>query len=242
MFKPIEEYKFSLENFEGPLNLLLHLVKKRELDIYEVPLVKITRQYLDFLVNMEERNIDAGAELLGIAAAIMYIKSRMLIPFDELDDEKEEGPLFDTVQQILDYCRIKSLSEGLLEKEKEQAKFYSRGADPFSSSSKRPAGIEHLSLEDLKGFFLNAMKKAKACEKSSIAEERWLVQDKILWIKDLLSDGELWPLKEIFSLKCCREEIIAIFLAMLELMKAGSLRVLKDARIEGRLLCKKEEN
>lgn len=230
MFTTREDYTFSLENFEGPLELLLHLVRKRELEIRDIPIASIAEQYLKHLRKLMELSIDAGAEFLGVVATLMYMKSQMLLPQENfLEDCNEDMNFhFDIVQQMLDYSHIKNLAEELSCKEKLQEKIYQKGGGRVQEFLQRPMGIDHLSLEDLAEVFRESLKKSSLRKGSIVAEEEWLIEDKIAWMQRILENEKKKSLNELFSHSSCREELIVIFLALLEMMKTGFLSIFKE--------------
>src|SRR4029450_3750239 len=114
----LEAYPVHLENFDGPLDLLLHLIKKHELNIYDIPIALITQQYLEYLDVMQELNLDVGGEFLGMAATLIHIKSRMLLPRpDPTQEDPEEDPREALVRRLLEHQRFKAAAELLPEKE-----------------------------------------------------------------------------------------------------------------------------
>ncbi|MFT4551800.1 MAG: segregation and condensation protein A [Chlamydiales bacterium] len=242
MLKSIEDYSFSLENFEGPLDLLLYLVQKRELDIYQVPILEIMEQYIAYLTALTELSIDAGAEFLGTTASLMHIKSQMLLPRKLLvEDEADIDPRFELVQQLLEYYQVKGLANDLSIKESQQSSYFSRGMIPFPSKGNRAMGIDHLSLCDLGDFFKEAMKKVSSRKGANVHEEEWRVSDKISWITKLVEKYGKISLLDIFPTEHCRGELIVTFLALLELMKTGGAMAMRDPDTSEYFVCKNEE-
>lgn len=220
---------FQLENFEGPLDFLLHLIQKSEIDIYSIPLHSLTDQ---FLLKMEERqneNIDLGAEFVSGASFLHCLKSKTLLPKHEQEENPEDlepDPRFEIIHQLLDYCRFRDAAKHLEEQEHQQNAYYSRGGD-LAAEVRKPLGIEHLSLEDLAALFQQVIVKALP-RKGSITEESWKVSDKIRSIKMLLKNNQKIDFKVLFDINMSREELIVTFLAILELMKLGDLQVVRE--------------
>ena len=223
-------YSIKLENFEGPLEFLLYLVQKNEIDIYDIRLQKITEQ---FILEMQNSKIDIGAEFIGILGSLLWLKSKMLLPKHEQvleeNPEEESDPYFDVIHQLIDYCQFKQAGKALVILEKEQNAFFSRGISE-NQEYKRPLGIDHLSLEDLASLFQEVIQKAES-SKGNIQEESYRVSDKILAIRNLLKSVDEVPLFQLFESKTVKEELIVIFLAILELMKLGEAAVLKDSKL-----------
>jgi segregation and condensation protein A len=226
--KSIEDHIFALDNFEGPLDFLLHLIQKSEIDIYEVPLHKITEQYLAKLQELISPAVDGGAEFIGTTASLLLLKSKMLLPKHEqpgLVEEEEIDPRFEIIHQLIEYCRFKDAAKELSELEQKQSAFFSRGIE--NSESKKPLGIEHLSMQDLATMFQHVLAKA-ASHRGIIQEEVWKVSDKISFIQRLLKDLNKIRFDVLFSPVQSRDELIVTFLAVLELMKMGELKVVKE--------------
>lgn len=225
----LDRYTIHLDNFEGPLQFLLHLIQKSEIDIYDIPLRRITEQYLGTISQDEDEEwVNSGAEFIGATASLMWLKSKMLLPSDErnlTDEDNELDPRFEIIHQLLEYSRFKQLSKVLAEREHQQNGYFLRGStDP---EIKPPLGIENITLDDLAAVFAEALKNAEV-HKGVIYEESWRVADKIALLRALLRTNESLIAKDLFDTKCCREELIVTFLAILELMKLGELRVHKD--------------
>jgi segregation and condensation protein A len=222
--------KVRLEAFEGPLDLLLFLIKKNEIDISDIPIAVITRQYLDHLEVMKSLNLDVAGEFLLMAATLLHIKSKMLLPPAEEDQEEreEEGedPRAELVRRLLEYQRFKEaaleLTKGpLLDREVFLRHF---------SGEKSPEGggeevIGDASLFDL----LEAMKKILQGlppeEFQEISVEHLNIKDKILQIMERLWEVESLAFAELFSPSIARREVILTFLALLELLRLRMIRV-----------------
>lgn len=229
--KNLENDTFLLNNFEGPLSFLLHLIQKNEIDIYEIDIQKITTQYLQKLEEILEPDVDNGAEFIGTAASLVCLKSRMLLPKHEQAanaEDEELDPHFEIIHQLIDYCRFKEAAKELAEREQAQNGFYSRGMDG-NLEIKKPLGIEHISLEELANLFNQVMIKASS-QKGLIHEETWRVSDKIILIRKQVRQGGL-KFEELFTSQLSKEELIVTFLAVLELMKLGEIRVIKELNL-----------
>lgn len=242
MLKPVDDYAFSLDSFEGPLDLLLYLIQKKEVDIYEVPLLSITKQYLSYLEELTHLSVDAGAEFLGTTALLMYIKSQTLLPKKEAHEGTEElDPRYELLQQLLEYHQVRDLAKNLSEKEDVQASYFSRGVTPLTEKPEPPIGIDHLSLEDLSHFFNEVMMRAESRKGSPIQGEKWSVRGKMEWITRLLASDQKVCAAQVFSASFYREELIVTFLAVLELMKLGNLYAIRDPATSAYYFYKHEE-
>ncbi|MCB1112359.1 MAG: segregation/condensation protein A [Chlamydiales bacterium] len=230
--KTRDNYTVELENFEGPLQFLLHLVQKQEIDIHDIRLKQITDQ---FLRDFENPDVDLGAEFIGTAAALIWMKSKMLLPKDQQenedsDDECGPDPHFEVIHQLIDYCRFKEAGKTLAKMEVENSAYYPRGVSG-DYEAKKPLGIEHLSLDDLALFFKDVIAKAEL-NKGKVQEETFRVSDKIRFLRQRLRQGEPILFGDIFRIDMCKEELIVTFLAVLELMKIGEAAVGRDTNTE----------
>lgn len=229
IMKALDDHIFALENFEGPLDFLLHLIQKSELDIYDIPLHQITEQYLMKLQELISPVVDSGAEFIGTTASLLLLKSKMLLPKHEQTlsgEEEEPDPRFEIIHQLIEYCRFKEAAKELAELELRQSAFFSRGIDDLEP--KKPLGIEHLSMHDLASLFQQVLAKA-ASNKGIVQEEVWKVSDKMLLIRKLLLEIQKVQFDALFLTSQSRDELIVTFLALLELMKLGELKVIKDS-------------
>ncbi len=212
------EDTFILDNFEGPVDFLLYLIQRNEIDIYDIPLHKIMEQYLP-------TTVDTGAEFISIAATLHWLKSKMLLPKHEQlqNAEGEEiDPRFEIIHQLIEYCRFKEAAKELALREQQQNAYYFRGAD--SPETKKNLGIEHLTLDDLASLFKQIMAKS-GLNKGLIHEEEWKVSDKIKSIRQLLKEHKKMDFDVLFNPELSRAELIVTFLALLELMKMGDVCV-----------------
>lgn len=220
---------FALENFEGPLDFLLHLIQKHEIDLTEVSLKKITEQYIKKLEEMKTLSVDAGAEFIASTSFLLWLKSRMLLPKHEspLSPEEEEyDPRFDIIHQLLDYCKFKDAAKELTQLEMSQSSLYMRAQDPHLEIHKT-LGIEHLTIDDLASLFKQALAKASV-ETRIIKEEEWKVADKIKMIRSRLKESGHIEIAHLFSSGRSKPELIVTFLAILEIMKIGEGQLIKD--------------
>lgn len=236
-----QQNHFALDNFEGPLDFLLCLIQKEEIDIYEISLQQLIHQCLQKLTEWKERQIELGAEFIGTMAYFVWLKSRMLLPQTDQpvpEEELEEDPRFEIIHHLIDYCRFKQTAKELTIRQDQQSACFYRGLPP--SYYQKPFGIDHISIEELKGIFKEIMLKAEL-PKQQIFEENWRVSDKMSVIRLLLKENEVFPLSELFSKLKSRLELIVIFLALLELMKLGILTVGRQIETSTLVVCAKAE-
>ncbi len=219
-----EKYKVQLEVFEGPLDLLLYLIKRDEIDIYDIPIDRITKQYLEYLELMKMLDLEIAGEFVLMAATLMHIKSRLLLPPEEqapLEDE-EEDPRLDLVRQLLEYKRFKEIAENLGQKEMLQNQIFSRVA------GSEGVGIEQNSLDvslfDLISAFSSVLKKIEGEGLREVYEEVYTVADKMLMIRSLLQQKGKLEFYELFVGRTTLAELVATFLALLEMIRLKELR------------------
>lgn len=220
---------FTLTNFEGPLDFLVCLIQREEIEIYDIPIQELIEQFLLQLNRDQEAGLEKGAEFIGTAAYLVWLKSKMLLPRNEqIESEEElaEDPHFEIIHHLIDYCRFKQAAKELASRQEKQQACYFRGID--TPESKKPLGIDHVSLEELSGLFKEMMSKA-AQARPQIQEESWRVSDKIRILRRMLHTHSTFPLVNLFSAHQSRGEIIVLFLAVLELMKTGELAVGREA-------------
>lgn len=225
-------YKVKLEVFEGPLDLLLHLIKENEINIYDIPIALVTQQYLEYLEIMKELNIEIAGEFLVLAATLIHIKSKMLLPPSEEKgetEEKMEDPRAELVQRLLEYKRFKEAAEELTSREQ-----YWR--DAFSRQPQKPEdliadgepSILGLNLFDL----LTALKKVleKIPEEAfyEVTREELSLKDKISMILDILQGKKSITFYELFAKDVTKAEIIITFLALLEIIRMKLVRIFQS--------------
>ena len=219
-------YKVKLEAFEGPLDLLLFLIKKDQIDIYNIPIAKITEEYLKYLELMELLDLDIAGEFLVMAATLMYIKSKMLLPPDEtkIDAEEEADPRAELVQRLLEYKAFKEVTEKMRDMEARQLDLFypTPDRDGFDSEFKGERFFE-ASLFDLMSAFSAVLQKVPKESFLEVIKEQVTVERKIHDMLHLLVKREFLPLRQLFEEAKSKIEMIVIFLAVLELIKMRSV-------------------
>jgi len=221
------EYTIKLEAFEGPLALLMHMIEKEQIDIYDIPITKVTEQYLQYLHAMEQFNIDIASEFLVMAATLLQIKSRLLLPRPaSVAPIEEEDPRQELVDRLLEYRKFKQVSLFLASLALERGKYLSREPQEFPATVLLPTGLK---LDDLILAFA-AVWESKAEEYSLITREEISVQDKMYAIIHLLheNEGEI-EFMQMISLTHSRAEVVATFLALLELIRLKRVFIRQEA-------------
>ena len=220
-------YNVKLPAFEGPMDLLLHLIGKNEIDIYNIPIAIITQQYMDYLKIAGEFDLDITSDFLVMACTLLSIKARMLLPkkLVEIDMEEENDPRQELVERILEYKEYKERAGTFKEMELQQAKCFSRETNDLQLLKKFPPAnpIGSLVVEDLIVTFNNILKKMEKRNLTvSLSREEITIQNKIDYIYfSLMDKPNGTSFLKLFSDKADKDEIIVTFLALLELIRRG---------------------
>jgi segregation and condensation protein A len=228
------EYKVRLDVFEGPLDLLLYLIKRDELDIYDISIERITKQYLEYLDAFRLLNIDLAGEFIVMAANLLYIKSRTLLPVDlqmAEEDADEDDPRWELIRQLIEYKKFKEAANHLRECEAAQENLFARiPAAPELEPDGANLLVEEVGIFDLIRAFQNILKRRTAVQEDlrEIFEENFTVSDKIDHVLRLIGAGVSLRFEEMFPERATRTEIVVTFLAMLELIRMKQLCVRQD--------------
>ena len=222
-----DDYKVDLEVFEGPLDLLLYLIRREEVDIYDIPIEKITAQYMAYLDVMRMLDLNIAGEFLVMAATLMMIKSRMLLPVesrsnDEESDEEWVDPRLDLVRQLIEYKKFKDAAGQLLELETLQGEAFAYGGEgPVFEKEPEDAGqaLGDIGLFDLLTAFQEVLSRAPMEPLGHIEPIRWSVPDKMELIISLTKSGQHVAFSSLFNPESQRGEVIVTFLALLELLR-----------------------
>jgi segregation and condensation protein A len=221
-------YNIKIPVFEGPFDLLLHLIREAKIDIYDIPISLITSQYLHYIEIMKELNLEIAGEFLVMAATLIQIKSRMLLPPDEeAPPEELEDPRIELVQRLLEYQRYKEAAGNLKSKEDEWIKIFHR--EPFTDEAEKEEELLlfDLSLFDLLGAFKKILEKAPP-EVVSITRETLTVKDKMSIIMEIIEGQEAVRFEDLFKDIITRIQVIVTFVALLELIRLGLVRAYQE--------------
>ncbi|WP_420265335.1 segregation and condensation protein A [Candidatus Magnetominusculus dajiuhuensis] len=226
-----EVYKIKLDVFEGPLDLLLSLIHKNKIDIYDIPIAFITGQYLQYLTIMKDLNIDVAGEFIVMAATLIHIKSKMLLPAEErVGQEEEEDPRMELVQRLIEYQSYKDAAFSLKEKEAIWENIFSKEPDWAIEGAKiqqQPYLID-LSLYDLIKALQCVIDK-KPFEIRSITKENLTIKDKIAIITERLElEKDKILFYSFFTDAATKMEVIITFLALLEILRLGLAYAFQD--------------
>lgn len=218
----------KLERFEGPLDLLLHLIKRDEIDIYDIPIAHITQQYLAYIDLMRRLDLDVAGEFLVMAATLMRIKAKMLLPLPASGEEEEEGdPREELVQRLLEYRQFKEAAETLKLKEGERRLLHERGMVPGDDEI-GPRPLAPATLFDLLDALHRVLARVPEQTVYEVQGEVYDVEDKMAFIASAVAEAGSVSFSKLL-LRCrARVEMIVTFMALLELIKLGRILVAQE--------------
>jgi segregation and condensation protein A len=226
-------YTIRLETFEGPLDLLLHLIQKNEIDIFNIPIALITGQYMEYLKWMKTLNLDIAGEYLLMASTLLHIKSRMLLPQPSLEEEEEgEDPRAELVRRLLEYKKYKMAATELVQRPMLDRDVFIRLASIDEKEGPEEERIE-ANLFDLIDAFRKALERAREESFHEVVLDRLSVEDKVQEILLLLQkEKRSLPFHILVPEQASRREMVITFLAILELVKARWIRIFQAAPFE----------
>ncbi|MCA9409000.1 MAG: segregation/condensation protein A [Candidatus Omnitrophica bacterium] len=238
-------YKIKLDVFEGPLDLLLYLIKKDDVDIRDIPIVKITEQYMQYIEMMKMLDLDIVGDFLVMAATLMQIKSKMLLPPDPTEEVLEEDPRDELARRLLEYKKFKEIAEALQEKETQRKDYFSRTANEDEKKQLKEEAKEiylEANLFDLINALSEALKKVPEEVLHEIVQEEFTVENKIHDILHTLLDHSQLRLSNLFSKCRVRMEVIVTFLAVLELVRLKEIKIVQKRLFEDIEILRNKEN
>src|ERR1051325_8686657 len=222
------EYKAKFEVFEGPLDLLLYLIKKEEVDIYEVNLTSLATQFIDYIETMRLLDLEIAGEFLVMASTLMYIKSRELQPVDQqvqVEGEDEgEDPRWELIRQLVEYKKFKDAASQLQTLEARQENIFPRLPGKLEFLSDAPPPKPEVSIFDLLNAVNGGLQRfAKPADQRDIYEDKWTVSEKIEHLMRLVVVRGRMKFSELFEAAGSRSEVVCTFLALLELIRLKQL-------------------
>jgi len=224
------EYKVQFEVFEGPLDLLLYLIKKEEVDIYEVNLTKLATQFIEYIDTMRLLDLDIAGEFLVMAATLMYIKSRELLPVEQQaqveGEEEGEDPRWELIRQLVEYKKFKDAAAQLQALESRQEHVFPRipGKPDFAEPAAQPVKPD-VSVFDLLNAVNTVLKRFEQREGQAreIFDDKWSVSEKIESVLKIIGERGLVKFSDLFENAASRGEVVCTFLALLELIRLKQL-------------------
>ncbi len=246
------EMQFKLEVFEGPLDLLLHLIEKNKVNIYDIPIAEITDQYLEYIDEMKRQDLNVMSEFLVMAATLLNIKSKMLLPKEEVEVEEEEDPRAELVQQMLEYKMYKTYAYELRDRQVDADQiFYKVPTIPDEVLAyEEPVDVDELisdlTLNKLNLIFQSVLKREKSrvdpvrSRFGEIKKEEVSLEEKMEEILSFARAHKTFSFRELLERQSSRVQIVVTFLVILEMMKAGEIHIVQekifdDIRIESRI-------
>ena len=246
------ELQVHLPVFEGPLDLLLHLIDKNKVDIYDIPIVVITDQYLAYVDEMKRQDLNVMSEFLVMAATLLSIKSKMLLPKEVKEDEEEEDPRAELVQQLLEYKMFKYIASELRDKQvdADHVLFKHPTIPDEVRSYEEPVDVEELlssiSLNKLNDIFRAVLRREKGridpirSKFGEIKKEEVSMDDKMLYVKDFARAHRMFSFRQLLEEQSTKTEIIVTFLCILEMIRFGQVTIVQehifdDIQIESQL-------
>jgi segregation and condensation protein A len=222
------EYKVKFEIFEGPLDLLLYLIKKEEVDIYEVNLTRLATQFLEYIETLRLLDLEFAGEFLVMASTLMYIKSRELLPADqraEVEGEEEgEDPRWELIRQLVEYKKFKDAAVQLQTLEARQESIFPRQPARLEFASDAPPPRPDVSIFDLVHAVSDVLKRFAVRDTArDVFEDKWTVSEKIEYLLGIIARRGLVKFSELFADATSRSEVVCTFLALLELVRMKQL-------------------
>ena len=227
----------KLQVFEGPLDLLLHLIDKNKVNIYDIPIVEITQQYLDYVQQMQQDDLNVMSEFMVMAATLIDIKCRMLLPKEVNEEGEEEDPRAELVQQLLEYKMYKYMSYELRDRMNEAARtFYKKSSIPkevleYEQPVDTDGILDGLTLEKLNAIFQSIMKRQEdkidpiRSKFGKIEKEEVSLPDKLDFVEHYARTHKKFSFRNLLQRQCSKTQVVVTFLAILELMKSGVIRI-----------------
>lgn len=232
---------YKLDSFEGPLDLLLHLIEKNKINIYDIPIVEITEQYLDYVRHMETEDLNIVSEFLVMAATLLNIKSKMLLPLEVNEDGEEEDPRAELVARLLEYRMYKYMAIELSEREEGAQKlFFKHSTVPkevlqYEAPVDLDQLLDGLTLARLQSVFESVMKRKEdkidpiRSKFGTIEREPVSLEQKIGTLLDYTRTHRNFRFRELLERQVDKVDVVVTFLAILELMKMGKIHLVQES-------------
>lgn len=238
----------KLEAFEGPFDLLFHLIEKNQIDIYDIPIAQLTDQYLEYLEHIKENKIDLASEFLVMAATLLSIKSRMLLPglkdpvqLELTVGDDDQDPRAGLVNMLVEYKKYKEIAEALKSMEEDQRKIFKRPPEDLSFLWNGEFTISNVSLDTLKSIFSNLIAKKNKGEKfNTVSKDPYPLSKKIKEIRKVIAGRTSIFFSRLFNKRSSKLELIVTFLAILELVKMNKITAAQEHLFDDILVINRE--
>ncbi|MEN8005437.1 MAG: segregation/condensation protein A [Candidatus Krumholzibacteriota bacterium] len=227
-FRSSEAYQVELTGFQGPMDLLLHLIDREQVDIYDIPISRITDQFIQHIEIMQTISLDKAGEFIAMAATLMVIKMKMLMPSHTGDeDEDEEDPRAELVRKLLEYRRFKEAAESLQNRESERRQYHLRKTRfPFTEDLDLEPKLR-IEMYDLLSALAGIFDRMQARTVHDVVREAFTVEEKMSLIEEKVGSGGTVRFEELFAGDTIKMEVIVTFIAILEMVKRGRLQFMQ---------------
>ena len=224
------DYQVKVDNFEGPMDLLLFFIQRDKLNIYDIPISHITKEFLDYMKMIDMMNIDLGGEFVYMATLLMKIKAKMLLPVSDDDEEQIEDPRTSLVQRLLEYQQYKKISEELQEKYSSHSVHYSRGQemeyDKQNGELHEP--LHNITLFTLSSIFQDLINRLPDLHPYELHEEPLHLDEQIAFLREEISAVKRLKFKSLIPILKTRIRIVVTFMAILEMLRTNEIIVEQD--------------
>lgn len=238
-----DKYVVTIDNFDGPLDLLLHLIKEQDIDIYDIKIEDITKQYLDYIRHMKELNLEIASEYLVMASELIEMKSKMLLPKkkEKEDDDYEEDPRELLIERLLAYKKYKEVTSEFKDLELTRKMVFTREPDNLNRYAKEDENSEELGVADLIDAFNNLLKRKELDRPiaTKITKKELSVTEKVNKIKNILRNKKKINFEDIFEVST-KEEVIISFLSVLEMVKKDEILLTQEGNFKNIVISLKE--
>ena len=242
-------YEVRLDAFEGPLDLLLHLIREHEIDIYDIPIASITAQYLEYIAIMESLDLELAGEFLEMAATLIRIKAQMLLPSSDFEEEEQEDPREQLVRKLVAYKEFKEAARGLSEREEDRREHFPHAVDPKAHRAFEEEDLpteeflRDVTLFDLVDSLREVLARIPArIDVHAVDVERVTVEEQMERLREIVASRDSVTFLEIFERAVTKMAIVTTFIALLELIRLGAVEAAQKrvfgeivirARVEG---------
>jgi len=227
-FRTSEAYQVELTGFQGPMDLLLYLIEKEQVDIYDIPIARITDQFIRHIEVMQTISLEKAGEFIAMAATLLVIKMKMLMPSHRDDeDEEEEDPRAELVRRLLEYKRFKEAAEALQRHEEERRRYHLRQTRfPFTGELNLEPELK-IGMYDLLAALAGVFDRMQAAHEHRVVREPYTVDEKMSLIEERVGGGGMVTFEDLFVGDTIKMEVVVTFIAILELVKRGRLQFLQ---------------
>jgi len=227
-FRASEAYQVELAGFQGPMDLLLYLIDKEQVDIYDIPIARITDQFIRHLEALQAISLEKAGEFIAMAATLLVIKMKMLMPSHGLEEEEEEeDPRAELVRRLLEYKRFKEAATALQEREEERRRYHLRQTRfPYAGEVELEPQLK-VGMYDLLSALAGIFERMQASHEHAIVREPYTVEEKMSLIEEKVGSEALVAFEDLFAADTIKMEVVVTFIAVLELVKRGRLGFLQ---------------